>query len=169
MSVHRFIALAALVLPGLAFAHGPTRQKAVETVEIAAPPAKVWALVKDWGGMAKWHPAVGEVAVNGTTERILKLKGGGAVVEELEAVDEGSMMMRYRMKDPGPVPVNNYSAAISVVAQGSGALVQWKGAFYRAYLNNDPPPEQSDEAAVKAITGIYKSGLDNLKKIAEGK
>ena len=169
MSITRLIAMAALVLPGLAFAHGPTRQKAVESVEIAAPPATVWALVKDWGGMAKWHPAVGEVAVNGTTERILKLKGGGNVVEELEAIDDGAMMLRYRMKDPGPVPVNNYSAAISVVSQGSGSLVQWKGAFYRAYLNNDPPPEQSDEAAVKAITGIYRSGLENLKKVVEGK
>ena len=169
MYIARLITVAALVLPGLAHAHGPTRQKAVETVEIAAPPAAVWAMIKDWGGMAKWHPAVGEVTVNGTIERILKLKGGGAIVEELEAVDEAGMMLRYRMKDPGPVPVNNYSAAISVVAQGSGSLVQWKGAFYRAYLNNDPPPEQSDEAAVKAITGIYKSGLENLKKVAEGK
>jgi hypothetical protein len=48
-------------------------------------------------------------------------------------------------------------------------MVQWKGAFYRAFLNNDPPPDQNDEAAVKAITGIYKSGLEGLKKAVEGK
>ncbi|NBR97752.1 MAG: hypothetical protein EBT54_00685 [Betaproteobacteria bacterium] len=56
MQLSRLIALATLLLPGLAFAHGPTRQKAVETIEIAAPPAQVWAMVKDWAGMAKWHP-----------------------------------------------------------------------------------------------------------------
>lgn len=156
----------ALLAPSLAFAHGPTRQKANESVEIAAPPAKVWALLKDWGGMAKWHPAVSEVTVNGT-ERILTLKGGGKIIEELEAVDEANMSLRYRMKDPGPVPVNNYSAQISVATVGSGSMVNWKGAFYRAFLNNDPPPEQNDEAAVKAIVGIYKSGLENLKKVAE--
>jgi len=168
MQLSRLIALATLLLPGLAFAHGPTRQKAVETIEIAAPPAQVWAMVKDWAGMAKWHPAVAEVGGNGN-ERILNLKSGGKVVEELEAVDDASMLLRYRMKDPGPVPVNNYSAALTVVAQGGGSMVQWNGAFYRAFLNNDPPPDQNDEAAVKAITGIYKSGLEGLKKAVEGK
>jgi hypothetical protein len=47
-------------------------------------------------------------------------------------------------------------------------VVEWRGAFYRAYPNNDPPPEKNDEAAVKAITGVYKSGLENLKKLVEG-
>jgi hypothetical protein len=56
-----------------------------------------------------------------------------------------------------------------VSSSGSGSLVRWRGAFYRAYLNNDPPPEQSDEAAVKAITGMFKGGLEKLKKVAEGK
>jgi len=32
MSLSRLIAVAALLLPGIAFAHGPTRQKAVESV-----------------------------------------------------------------------------------------------------------------------------------------
>lgn len=171
MSLSRpFVAAAvlALALPAVAFAHGPTRQKAVESIEIDAPPAKVWALLKDWGGMAKWHPAIESVTVNGT-ERILNLKGGGRVVEELEVVDDASMSLRYRMKDPGPVPVNNYSAQMSVAAGGAGTLVNWKGAFYRAFLNNDPPAGQDDVAAVGAITGIYKSGLESLKKVAEGK
>ena len=29
--------------------------------------------------------------------------------------------------------------------------------------------EQNDEAAVKAVTGVYQSGLANLKKLAEQK
>ena len=49
------------------------------------------------------------------------------------------------------------------------AVVEWRGAFYRGFPNNDPPPEQNDEAAVKAVTGVYKSGLANLKKLVEGK
>jgi hypothetical protein len=36
-------------------------------------------------------------------------------------------------------------------------------------MNNDPPPELSDEAAIKAVTDIYKSGLAALKAKAEGK
>jgi len=35
-------------------------------------------------------------------------------------------------------------------------------------MNNDPPPELSDEASVKAVTGIYQAGLQALKAKAEG-
>jgi len=57
-----------------------------------------------------------------------------------------------------------------VTASGAGqSVVEWRGAFYRAYPNNDPPPDQNDEAAIKAITSLYQGGLQNLKKIVEGK
>jgi hypothetical protein len=36
-------------------------------------------------------------------------------------------------------------------------------------MNNDPPPELSDEAAMKAVSGLYRGGLDGLKKEVEGK
>jgi hypothetical protein len=34
-------------------------------------------------------------------------------------------------------------------------------------MNNDPPPELNDEAAVKAVKGVYRGGLDALKKKVE--
>ena len=34
-------------------------------------------------------------------------------------------------------------------------------------MNNDPPPELNDEAAVKAVKGVYRAGLDALKKKVE--
>ena len=34
-------------------------------------------------------------------------------------------------------------------------------------MNNDPPPELNDEAAKKAVTDVYRSGLDGLKKKIE--
>ena len=46
-------------------------------------------------------------------------------------------------------------------------IVVWKGGFYRSWGKNDPPPEQSDAAAVKAVTATYQGGLANLKKLAE--
>jgi hypothetical protein len=55
-----------------------------------------------------------------------------------------------------------------ITNQGSQSVVEWRGAFYRGYPNNDPPPDQNDEAAVKAISGVYKGGLENLKKLVEG-
>ncbi len=33
---------------------------------------------------------------------------------------------------------------------------------------NDPPPDLTDEVALKAVTDLYKAGLEGLKKKVEG-
>eukprot|EP01136_Pigoraptor_vietnamica_P025512 Opistho-1_new@79595 len=85
----RWLALAALTLASsVALAHGPTRQKVVEKITIDAPADAVWAQIKDFDALAKWHPAVAESpADKGNTEgsvRTVKIKGGGSLVESLE-------------------------------------------------------------------------------------
>ena len=161
----------AISLP--AAAHGPTRQKVVETIKIGAPAAVVWARIKNFDALKDWHPAVeSSPADKGNaegSERKIALKGGGALVETLERHDDALMRYSYRMKDGGALPVSNYTSTVTVTGDGNTSTVEWRGAFYRAYPNNDPPPEKNDEAAVKAITGVYQSGLANLKKIAEAK
>ncbi|MCU0972840.1 MAG: SRPBCC family protein, partial [Burkholderiales bacterium] len=100
--------------------------------------------------------------------RTITLKDGGKIVETLEDYSAEKMTYKYRAADGGALPVTNYSSTLSVKpADGGKALVEWRGAFYRAYPNNNPPPGQDDEAAVKAITGVYQSGLANLQKLVE--
>lgn len=66
------------------------------------------------------------------------------------------------------LPVNNYMSWLTVSDKGKGgSTVEWRGAFCRGYPNNDPPPDLSDDGATKAITGVYRGGLDTLKKLAE--
>ena len=79
-------------------------------------------------------------------------------------------MMKYEITDVDVkvLPVKNYSSILKVEDEGDGkSKVTWRGAFYRGYMNNNPPPELSDEAAVKAVTGVYRGGLDELKKKLE--
>jgi Polyketide cyclase / dehydrase and lipid transport len=160
-------------LPGAALAHGPTRQKVSETITINAAPDAVWAKVKDFGAMNTWHPAVeASTAADGNkvgSRRTLTLKGGGKVVEELETYSEADKSFSYRMKEAGPIPVTNYSSTFTVKPGSAAgtALVEWRGAFYRGFPNNDPPPDKNDDAAVAAVTGIYKTGLGNLKSVVE--
>lgn len=165
-------ALAALGLPLAATAHGPTRQKAVETVTINAPAAAVWARIKDFAALKDWHPAVAssEVTQGNTvgSQRTVKLKGGGEILETLEGWDDAAMKYNYRGKDGGALPVTNYTSALRVSGEGNTCQVEWRGAFYRGFPNNDPPPDQNDEAALRAVTGVYQSGLANLKKLVEG-
>lgn len=170
----RWLALAALTLASsVALAHGPTRQKVVEKITIDAPVDAVWAQVKDFDALAKWHPAVAESpADKGNTEgsvRTVKIKGGGSLVESLERYNAEGKSYTYRAKDGGALPVTNYTSTITVSGDGAKSTVEWRGAFYRGFPNNDPPPDQNDEAAVKAVTGVYQAGLANLKSLIEKK
>lgn len=171
--------LAALALLGAAAAlpaaaHGPTRQKVVETIRIDAPADVVWARIKDFDALKDWHPAVAESpADKGNTVgsvRSIKLKDGGQLVETLEAYNEAQRRYSYRLKDGGALPVTNYTSTVTVSPDGDAkSTVEWRGAFYRGYPNNDPPPDRNDEAAVAAVTGVYQAGLKNLKQLAEKK
>ena len=166
--------LAIFIVPAIVFAHGPTRQKMTETVEIKAPPEKVWAVIGNFQDMS-WHPAVertegaGGNAIEAT--RVLFLKGGAdaRIDEVLYKYNTDKMSYSYRITavDVKVLPVTNYSSHLTVKPAGDGSLVEWRGAFYRGYPNNDPPPELNEEAAIKAVTGVYRAGLDNLKAMLE--
>ena len=155
-------------------AHGPSRQKVIESIDIDAPADKVWALVGDFAeGWPKWHPAIeASSADNGNavgSMRRLTIKGGKFLVERLDLYDPATMTLKYVIRSGDALPVTNYSSMVTVRADGNKTHVEWRGAFYRGYPNNDPPPEQNDEAALAAVTGVYKTGLENLKAVAEKK
>jgi carbon monoxide dehydrogenase subunit G len=159
-----------------AWAHGPTRRKVQEHVEINAAPAKVWAVIgnfQDMGWLAPVAKTEGEKGNEIGATRRLTLKDGATIEEELYKYDAEKMSYSYRINavDVKVLPVTNYSSTITVQAgaDGKGSVVEWTGAFYRGFPNNEPPPELSDEAAVKAVTDLYHGGLDGLKtKIESG-
>ncbi|MDZ4790649.1 MAG: SRPBCC family protein [Hyphomicrobiales bacterium] len=158
----------------VAQAHGPTRQKVRESVEINAPLEKVWAVVGNFQDQS-WHPGVAKTEGEGgntpKATRVTTLKNGGVINETLETYAPEKFSFSYVITavDVKVVPATNYSSRITVKpGEGGKTTVDWNGAFYRGYPNNDPPPELSDDAAVKAITGVYRAGLDSLKKVVEG-
>jgi hypothetical protein len=169
----RGVVLAALSLAAMAssatLAHGPTRQKVTETIEINAPAEKVWAVVGNFFDLG-WVPPVEKTEGSGDlvaekATRHLTLKGGAEVIEVLTKYDAKTFTLGYRIDkvDVKAFPVNNYSSYLTVTPAGAKSTVEWRGAFYRGYPLNDPPPELSDEAAVNAVTGLYKAGLAALK------
>ncbi|KQP68685.1 SRPBCC family protein [Methylobacterium sp. Leaf112] len=153
-------------------AHGPTRKKVEETVEINATPDKVWAVISNFQDMS-WLPPVEKTEGKGGNEikatRTLTLKGGATVDEELYKYSADKMSYSYRITkvDVKTLPVNDYSSTIKVEDAGGKTKVSWDGAFYRGYMNNDPPPELNDEASQKAVRGLYRTGLDALKAKVE--
>ena len=169
----------------IASAHGPVRQQAEEQITINAPAEKVWALIKNFDDMS-WLPSVSNTAAEGGNTkgatRVLTLNDGGTIKEELKKYDETKMSYSYKITEMStaktithagaeekvPVlPVDNYSATIKVEAKGDTSVVNWKAGYYRAYTNNNPPAEMNEETANAAVNAILKTGLINLKTLAE--
>jgi mxaD protein len=181
-----------LVVPALLFfftalanAHGPVRQKAEERITINAPAEKVWAIIKNYGDMS-WHPDIFKTTSEGGNKkgatRVLTLKDGGSITEELKKYDEAKMSYAYKITEMSTaktithagveekvpaLPVDNYSASIEVEAKGDTSVVSWTAGYYRAYTNNNPPAEMNEETANAAVTAILKTGLISLKTLAE--
>jgi mxaD protein len=161
-------------------AHGPVRAKQTLTVLIDAPAEDVWAVIKNYDDMS-WHPAFSDTTAEGGNKkgatRVLTLKSGGTINEEMKAYKDDKMSYKYKITDMSsagtiqhsgqeeniPVlPVNNYAATLSVKAKGNQAEVSWVATYYRAYLNNNPPPELDEEAADNAVEDALKAGLVSL-------
>ncbi|MFM9913981.1 MAG: SRPBCC family protein [Methylophilaceae bacterium] len=168
------VLIAAALLPLTAAAHGPSPQKVEKEIVIKADPAKVWAMVKDFGGIHKWLPPVASTKLETKGEdtfRTLTLKDGGKILERLKSSDDKDMKLKYEIIE-GVLPVTNYNATMTVKA-GPGAgetTVVWLARFYRMYTLNPPiPAGQDDESALKAVNGVFDAGLPNLKKVLEAK
>lgn len=165
--------LAPLSMTSTAWAHGPSRQKVVETIEINAPADKVWAVIGNFQD-ASWIPVVAKTEGTGGNDkgatRTLTLQNGGKIEEVLDVYDAEGKSYGYEIPkaDVKVLPVNDYSSRITVTGEGDKTTVEWKGAFYRGYMLNDPPPELSDEVAFKAVKDLYTSTLEALKKKIEG-
>ncbi|KQP56288.1 SRPBCC family protein [Methylobacterium sp. Leaf108] len=147
----RFCALPALALiagtaPGLAL-------DVMKSVDVSAPPAKVWSTIGDFCGIGSWHPAIAKCEPStkgGTSLRTLSLKGGGTIVESQTSRDDKAMTYTYAIVE-SPLPVSDYSSTIAVAPSGSGSKVTWTGSF--------KAKGAPDTVAKDAIEGIYTSGL----------
>ncbi len=125
MRIFSQLLLAVCFLPlTVSAANAPSQQKGgVGEVVIKADAAKVWAVVKDFGGIHQWHPAVESTTTEtkadetGTVllHRTLTLKGGGALLEKQTINSDEEMKLEYRIVE-GVLPVSGYRANMVVKA-----------------------------------------------------
>ena len=163
----------ALVTP--AHAHGPTPQKIDESIVIAAPPAKVWAVIGDFANVQAWNPwASASVADKGNTagskRTVTRAEGGGEITEELDEIQPEQMVMSYRSGrtiDAAVLPASSYSVRIQVLPEGDGSKVEFRGRAYRADTGNEAPKGRDDKAVVTAMKAYIVPGLQKLKTSLE--
>lgn len=167
-----YIALGAA--SALAFAAAPVLHVS-KSVDIDAPAAKVWDKAKDFNGLNTWHPAVeSDQILEGSNNkvgavRLLTLKGGGTIKEKLLAFDEKSYTYKYAILE-GVLPVSDYTSTVTIESIGKEKTkVTWSGEFKRKNPGDKPADNENDKTATDTMSGVYAGGLENLKKIAEGK
>lgn len=180
-----FVSVLLFFFTSIVSAHGPVRQKTEQKITINAPAEKVWAIIKNFGDMS-WHPDIFNTTVKGDNTkgavRVLTLKDGGTITEELKKYDDKAMSYAYKITEMSSaktithagaeekvpaLPVNDYAASIDLTEKGGSTEVSWKAGYYRAYMNNNPPEEMNEEAANTAVNAVLETGLINLKKLAE--
>ncbi len=166
------VACSLAILPAAALAHGPTRQKITETVDIDAPCAKVWAKIGNFQDMS-WLPPVAKTEGQGGNEkgatRTLTLKNGGVIEESLEKYDAEAMSYFYRISRGCKSAAGDQLFVLAEPEAGRGRQMHrgMEGRLLSRLPNNDPPPDLNDDTAVAAVTGIYRTTLDALKKSIE--
>lgn len=156
------------------FACGPSPQKVVEQVTVAAAPDAVWAMVSDVANMQRWHPSVLATKVN----KIIDADGNETVYRTLTLADGGQLEERIRPMLPntkkvgvviekGSWAVSSYSDALTVkpgLSAGT-SIVTWTGRFNNKANLLVAPKGQDNEAAIADVTQFFVTGLSGLKQL----
>ncbi len=167
--------LGLLIFSSSLFAHGPTPQKAKESITIEAPLNKVWDAVKRFDAIGDWHPDLKKSEGDGNNasggKRTLTFKNDQTIVEELDYYSEQEHEYSYRLKTENTqaFPTSSHSIELKAAAgeTPNTSVVTLKSRLYRGDTGNTPPANLNDEAAVKAMTEFFKNGLTGLKTKVE--
>jgi hypothetical protein len=126
---------------------------------------QAWACVRDFNGLAGWHPLViesaierGEPADRVGCVRRYKRRDGIELREQLVALDDLAHVVTYGLLDP-PFAVRNYVASLrlSQVTQAARCHVEWR-AWYDCAA--------SDERTLRdAVHEVFRTGIDSLNRL----
>lgn len=170
----------ACLMPFSAYAHGPSGQKVVKEFTVKAEPAKVWAVVKDFGAIGKWHPDVLSVKLDEKKDaetgaslphRFVTLKNGKTFLEKLREVNDEEMKLDYKMIDgaESTIAASNYRTVFQVKAGAAKgeSTVTLTARFYNKANTMEAPPGEDNPAANKAINELYDAAATGLKATLE--
>jgi NADPH2:quinone reductase len=133
---------------------------------IDAPIDRVWSLLRDFDGHARWHPAIAFSEIEGGRAadevgcvRRFRLRDGGVLRERLLRLSDREHSFTYGILD-APVPLHRYVATVTLkpVTDGDRTLWTWSSEFF-------PPPEREAELSRLVGEGIYERGMESVRAI----
>jgi hypothetical protein len=123
----------------------------------------VWRIVRDFDGLPTWHPgiAASELEDGARTDQVgavrhLTLADGGAVREQLVALDDRERRLTYSILD-SPFPVRDYRSTIRVapVTSTGECVVTWSVLF-------DCDLDEADRLSTLFGRDVFGTGLSGL-------
>ena len=124
----------------------------------------VWAHIRDFNGLPKWHPAIAESRIEGNwpADRVgcirnFQLRDGGTIREQLLSLSDYDYQCTYSILE-SPMGVDNYIATLKLtpVTDGNRTFAEWSAEF-------DTPPGQERRLADSIGQGVFQTGFDSLK------
>jgi hypothetical protein len=129
-------------------------QTVTDSVDLLAPPDRVWALIGQFGGM--WHPLIAKIKLTGAgigQLRTIETIDGKQIIERLDATDDSRRSYRYG--GITGIPAADYTGTLTAEPKGTGTTVEWRV----EYLADGQP-----DIIVKSIVStLLKTGLGGLK------
>ena len=155
-------------------AHGPSRQKVVQKIELDASPEEVWKVISDFTKFS-FNKDVTSVSSSGKevgSKRELIFSDKKKISHSLEKFDETKRKITWRIieTDNDILPVNSYSAMLMVTEKKgvkNKSVLMYKAAFYRGFMGNDPPENLNDENSKKKVISFVKKNISGIKSIVE--
>lgn len=138
--------------------------KVVSSTVIDQPVEAVWALLRDFNGHDRWHPAVAdsEMERGAPTDKVggvrrFHLADGSELREQLLTHSDLDMAFSYCLLDT-PVPLLNYVAHVRLfpVTDGDRTFWQWESRF-------DTPPGRERELRNLVANDIYAAGMEAVR------
>jgi Polyketide cyclase / dehydrase and lipid transport/Domain of unknown function (DUF4331) len=129
-------------------------QSVADSVELSAPPDRVWELLGQFGG--SWHPLIASIRVIGSgigQLRVIETIDGKRIIERLDELDNSAKLYRY--SNIAGIPASNYTGTFEVKPSATGSSVEWRAEFLA---------DGQGTILVKAIVStLFKTGLESLK------
>jgi hypothetical protein len=135
-----------------------------ESTVVGGPVAEVWALLRDFGAIGDWHPALPPAEIeNGPADRVgcvrvFPLAGGHR--ETLTGLDDQQRRIAFTFADHAAgLPVRSYTSTITVcpVTMSDQNYVQWSSRF-------DCDEADEDKAIAAIRDGVLVPGLKALEQ-----
>jgi hypothetical protein len=137
----------------------------VKSTILDAPTDSVWAVLRDFNGHDRWHPAVAASTIERAQAsdkigcvRRFKLQDGSELREQLLTLSDLEQTFSYCLLDT-PVPMFNYVAHVRLlpVTDGDRTFWHWESRF-------STRPEDKDRITHMVAEDIYQAGFEAIRR-----